>query len=257
MTTASRRVAVVTGAAGLIGAEICAALIAEGTCVIAVDVAHRDIKGAEFFRADVADPEAVAQVAASVAATHGRADWFIHAAAVTGRTGGPDRSGALSTLELDVWQEVLNVNLTSAFICVQRFLPLLRLSETPSILLVGSIQGLVPTLGSGAYPVSKAALGGLTRQLAAELAAEGILVNMLAPGPIADSEEVARLQHPSTDRPTPLGRFGSPQEVALAVVGLMQDSFRYMTGAIIPLDGGEHLRPRLGPKRSHPTQTGH
>lgn len=246
MTASAQRLAVVTGAAGLIGAEICAALTRRGARVVAIDVVSAAGTDGDVFCADVTDPEAVAQVAARVEAAYGHVDWLVHAAALTARTRGRALVGELASLDLDLWNELLDGNLSGALVCVQRFLPLLRRSPAPRVLLVGSIQGIVPTFGTGAYGVSKAALAALTRQLAAELARDGVAVNMLAPGPIAAAEERAGVGL----GPTPMGRFGSPEEVAGAVCCLMDESFGYMTGAVIPFDGGEHLRPREGPERT-------
>lgn len=231
----TQRVAVVTGAAGLIGAEIRAELSRRGTRVVAVDVVAVDAQAPDAaFATDVTDPEAVAAVAGRVEAAYGHVDWLVHAAAVTARTPGRSMGGELAGIDLHVWRGLLEDNLTSALVCVQGFQDLLRRSTAPRVLLVGSIQGLVPTVGSGAYGVSKAALAALTRQLAAELAPEGVPVNMLAPGPVLDG----------SPGPTPMGRVGSPEEVAGAVACLLDESFGFMTGAVIPFDGGEHLRPR-------------
>jgi 3-oxoacyl-[acyl-carrier protein] reductase len=235
----------------LIGACITERLVAGGWRVVAIDRNAVTVPGAAAYEVDVANPAAVAVVASQVRDTHPTVDCLIHAAALTGRSPGPDRSGKLADLRLDVWDEYLRVNLTSALICVQAFLEQLRCSSTPRILLIGSIQGLVPTVGSGGYGVAKVALAGLARQLAAELAPEGVCVNLLSPGPIADLTEQARLGESTTTAATPAGRYGTPEEVAGAVALLLDDTFSYMTGAVIPLDGGEHLRPRHAPPRSH------
>jgi len=246
-----RRVAVVTGAAGLIGTHITERLVSGGWEVLAMDRNAVNIPGTTAYEVDVTDPAAVAAVASQVRKANFTVDCLVHAAAVTGRTPGPDRSGKLAYLPLEVWEEYLRVNLTSALICVQAFLEQLVCSPAPRILLIGSIQGLIPTVGSGGYGVAKVALGGLARQLAAELAPEGVCVNLLSPGPIADVAEQARLGLDITSGATPAGRYGSPEEVAGAVALLLDDAFSYMTGAVIPLDGGEHLRPRHPPQRSH------
>lgn len=245
MGSAGGQVTVVTGAAGLLGGQICRELAGQDAQVIAVDAAAAVIQGVQVVQADVSDARSIAAVAAGIAADHGRVDRLVHAAALTGRTPGAGVSGELAGFDIGSWRALIDVNLTGALICVQQFLGLLRRSSAPRVLLLGSIQGLVPTLGTGAYGVSKAALTALTRQLAAELAADAITVNMIAPGPII--ADTAGDHSPSEDPPTPLRRYGSPHEVARAVAALLGGSFQFMTGAVIPLDGGEHLRPRRRP----------
>lgn len=249
------RVAVVTGGGGLIGRELCGVLEHAGHAVVAVDVGSLDVPGTLRLEVDVSDPNGMHEAAGAIEEAFGHVDWLIHAAALTGRTRGRQLTGDLASLNLEVWNEVLAINLTGALVCVQSLLPLLTRSAGPRIVIIGSIQGTVPTLGSGAYGVSKAGLAGLTRQLAAELAQRGITVNMVSPGPVADASELARLGNAAAERPTPLGRYGDPAEVALATVGLLGDEYGFMTGAIIPIDGGEHLRPRTGPARAHPYET--
>ncbi len=245
--TTTPPVAVVTGAAGLIGTAICAQLTRQGARVVAVDNLAVTVDAHDVYRADITDAVAVADVATSVAAAYGHVDYLVHAAALTARTPAGGVSGELASLDLRLWRQLIDVNVTGALICVQRFIDLLVKASAPKVVLVGSIQGLVPTLGTGAYGVSKAALGGLTRQLAAELASIGVTVNMLSPGPITAHEPTDRSAVKAGREPTPMGRVGSPAEVGRAVACMMQDAFSYMTGAVIPLDGGEHLRPRPGP----------
>jgi NAD(P)-dependent dehydrogenase (short-subunit alcohol dehydrogenase family) len=248
---ATPTVAVVTGAAGLIGQAVVEELSSSGSRVVALDKISVDTGGAEMITTDITRMEDVAAAATLVASRYGRVDHLIHAAAITARTQGVDVRADLVDVDVATWQSILDANLTGALICVKAFVNLLRCSQAPKVLMVGSIQGIVPTLGTGVYGVTKAALAALTRQLAAELAFEGITVNMLAPGPISDDGAETARHLPG---PTPMGRFGRPNEVARAVASMLSDSFSYMTGAVVPYDGGEHLRPRGNPVRTNGTK---
>jgi 3-oxoacyl-[acyl-carrier protein] reductase len=243
----SRKVAIVTGASGLIGSSICAELLAHGAAVVGLDVAESQVPGVDMIRLDVSDPQAVRLAAHDVRGKYGVVDWLVHAAALTGRTPDYDLEGDLRSITAQVWNDILRVNLTSALVCVQQFVPLMSGSPRGKIILIGSIQGLVPTHGSGGYAVAKSALVGMTRQLAAEFAADGITVNMVAPGPIVEPSEASRAAQTSGRGPTPMGRFGEPSDISSPVCNLLREPYTYLTGAIIPLDGGEHLRPRNQP----------
>lgn len=246
MTKASRQTAVVTGASGLIGSAVCEQLASAGVDVIAIDVTPTDIvtPGVEFVQADVASMDAVRAAVETIRKSRRCVDWLVHAAALTGSSSPVDLSGPVSTVDLHVWQRTLDVNLTGSLICVQLLLPLLKQSTDGRVILVGSIQGLVPTFESGSYAVSKAAMVGLTRQLAAEMAKDAITVNLVCPGTTIQRRSDAR-----PGWPNPMGRFGGADELSRAIAGLLLHGSAFMTGAIIPVDGGEHLRPRNSPTR--------
>jgi NAD(P)-dependent dehydrogenase (short-subunit alcohol dehydrogenase family) len=241
-------VAIVTGAGGLLGSAICERLRVAGALVVAIDIVPTAAPGTASFEVDVCDEAGLARTALEVEARYGRADWLVHTAAVTGRTGKLTESVPLMDVNLSVWDKVLRVNLTGALLCVRAFLKLLQQASSGRVIFFGSLQGSVPTIGSGAYAVSKAALGGLTRQLAAELAPDGIRVNIVSPGLILPPEDTTAAGNDGQMSTTPLGRFGSPIEVAEIVANLLGSGFGHVTGAEIPVDGGEHLRPRSSPQ---------
>lgn len=249
-------VVLVTGVAGQIGGSVADVLTDRGVSVVGVDIESPDAGSSRLLRVDLTDEVAVRRAAEAVRTEYGALDAIVHAAAWTGRSADL-HSHTLSTVDLAMWRRMLEVNLTAALICAREFGPLLQAGPQAQILLVGSIQGLVPTMGASAYAVSKAALVGLARQLAAELAADGVRVNLVAPGPVADDSELDRLQTAGrADAPTPLGRFGQVRELAESIADLVTGSFSLLTGVTIPVDGGEHLRPRTGPARAHePDQT--
>lgn len=250
-----RAVVVVTGVAGLIGVQIADVLTERGIDVIGVDIVAAAARAAQGgwseVQVDLTDEAAVRRVATSVRADRGGIDAIVHSAAMTGRSPSLG-THTLRSVDLDLWRRVIEVNLTGALVCMREFGALLRPDRLGQILVVGSVQGLVPTMGASAYAVSKAALTGLVRQLAAEFAADGIVVNLVAPGPVANEHELQRLRDGGVEEaPTPMGGFLRPRELAEAICDLVTGSFQHMTGVVIPIDGGEHLRPRHGPSRLH------
>lgn len=240
----SDRRAVVTGATGLIGREVVRAFGARGWHVEALDAQplrdedhEREGVRVRHHEVDISDPAALAEVAASMP---NEVECLVHAAALTSR-GDLRLDGALIDIDWSTWTRMVDINVNGALAVVRACIDRLRQAAPSRIVLVGSIQGLVPTTPTGAYGVTKAALGGLCRQLAAEVAADGITVNMVAPG-VTTSEE-------QTGSANPLARTASAAEMAAVIVEIATGSFGFMTGATIPCDGGEHLRPRHLPSK--------
>lgn len=247
MTAESKTVAVVTGGAGLIGAAVCAKLSAKDIRVISIDRGDHSARNGDvtYLQADVSSVVQVADLVGKIDALAGRVDWLVHSAALTGDHSGVDIDGRIRDVDIEIWRRILDVNLTGSLIVTQQFLPLIERSRDPRIVLIGSIQGIIPTVDSGPYAASKAAMIGLTRQLAAELASDGIPINLVCPGTTTTSRLPGR-----TRRLTPMGPSVAAEEMGATIVALLSDFSPMTTGSIIPVDGGEHLRPRSDPGES-------
>ena len=153
---------------------------------------------------------------------------------------GVTNDGLLLRMKDDDWNKVLRVNLDGAFHCIRRATPGMMKARYGRIVNMGSVVGLTGSAGQVNYAAATAGLVGLTRSVARELASRNITCNLVAPGPIAtamtdalSADRIAAI----TDQ-VPLGRMGTVEEVAATVAFLCGEGASYITGAVIPVDGG-------------------
>ena len=227
---------VVTGASRGIGAAIAraavdaghnVALIARGESVMAL--AQSIGESAAGFQCDVADSASVSETVDAIVARYGQIDVLVNNAGV-------HRGGKIHRLTDEAWHEVLPVNLTGAMNMTRAAVP--HMSEGCAVVNVGAVVGFRGFPGDSAYASSKAGLSGLTQALAIELAPKAITANLVIPGLVL-TEMTSELSEAALNKMTdqiPLRRFAEDHEVAEVVCWVAQS--RYMTGAVVPVDGG-------------------
>ena len=243
------QVALVTGAGHGIGRASALALAQAGALVVASDVDFaRAAETEQLIKnagnkgvgtvADVTDEKAMAAVVDDVVRTYGQLD-VVHANA------GVLMAGTALTQTLDEWDKTFRVNVRGTFLTVRAVLPQMIKQKSGAIIITASISGLVGEPDLVAYNSSKGALVNLTRQLAVEYAGHGIRVNGICPGWIETGFNDPVLAHLDTEeldqmvkRQVPLGRQGTPEDIAPSVVFLASDWARYITGQLLPIDGG-------------------
>ena len=239
------RVALVTGASRGIGRACAVALGADGHRV-GVCYGHDD-EGAQdtckaveaaggqavAVRADVADQAAVDGAFAKVEEGFGRVEVLVANAGIT-------RDGLFVRMSEEQWTDVLRTNLDGAFHAMRRAAPGMLRARFGRIVAVGSVGGLAGAAGQANYAAAKAGLIGLTRALARELGSRNVTANVVAPGPISTAMTDALSEERRREMAdlVPLGRFGTPEEVAAVVAFLCSDAAGYVSGAVVPVDGG-------------------
>lgn len=236
----SGRVALVTGGSRGIGRAIATTLAAGGDRVAvgyasSADEAGKvaaDIGGMAV-RVDVTDPESIESAFAAVEAAWGPVTVLVNSAGITG-------DGLAARMSDVQWRRVLATNLDGAFAVTRRAVSAMIRARSGRIVHVGSVAGLTGSAGQVNYAAAKAGLVGMCRSLARELGSRGITVNVVAPGPI-DTDMTAALsddQRAALVAAVPLGRMGQADEVAAAVAYLCSPEAAYVTGAVLPVDGG-------------------
>jgi 3-oxoacyl-[acyl-carrier protein] reductase len=242
----TNKVALVTGAGRGIGAAIAVTLAEYGCDVVANDIAPldraeqvvRDIeqlgRKALAIEADVSDHEQVKRMVEQTLATFGRLDVLVNNAGII-------RRGTLADHTPAEWERVLKVNLWGPFNCLKEVVPVMVKQASGKIINISSIAGKVGDLASApSYGASKGALNAFTKAMARELAPHGITVNAIAPHAIETemSQEWPAEKRRQIIASIPLGRLGTPREVAETAAFLASDGANFITGEIIDVNGG-------------------
>ncbi len=186
-------------------------------------------------RADLGDPAACAGMVEAVGLELGRLDVLVNMASVY-------RAIPFDSLDVQAWDAQIGVDLRAAFLCSHAAVPLMRRSGGGRIINFSdwvAASGRPRYKGYVAYYVAKAGVKALTEALALELAADQILVNAIAPGPILAPPGTSAEERAAVEKSTPLGRWGGPEEIAKAVLALIESDF--ITGETIRVDGGRHV----------------
>lgn len=237
----SGKTALVTGATSGIGEAIVRAFHTQGARVAGVgrrghrlqDI-QRDLGEGFFpFYCDLSNRDEVMSLVERVQEPLGDISILVNSAGLT-------RDNLLMRQSLDVWEEVMAVNLTSAMILSQKVLRGMMKRRWGRIINITSVVAATGNPGQTNYAASKSALTGLTKSLAMEVASRNITVNAVAPGMIdtAMTEKLTDSQREAMCQQIPLGRPGAPQEIAAAVVFLASDEASYMTGVSLHINGG-------------------
>lgn len=235
------KTALVTGAAGAIGAAISQALADQGALVVLVDIAAgptqamAEALGGHAMIVDLSDAAAVATMAADVLARFGRIDILVNNAGIL-------NLAKIAATSLQEWHRVQGVNVDAAFLLAQAFLPEMRAARWGRVINISSYSAKSGGVIAGtAYSVSKAAMIGLTYSIAREVAGEGVTSNAVAPAYVMSpmiSEQMSEVQRQAQLAVIPVGRFCEPAEVAHVVMFLASPLAGFITGEVIDLNGG-------------------
>jgi len=252
----------ISGGSSGIGLAIAALLVEQGYQVISLSRSDEKIVRAkkerpglanriDFLKGDIAKPEDAENIRKYINENYGVLHGLVNNAGVLTK-------GTIETIDLDDWQFTLDVNLTGPYILTKTLLPLLRKADGASIVNISSVAGLKPGT-SVAYSVSKAGLDMLTRFLAGDLGPYNIRVNSVNPGlvrthihldnkVVEDREAYEAMLEKARPR-YPLGKIGTPEDIAATVSFLLSDAAKWITGSIITVDGGVMVENDLIPPK--------
>lgn len=241
----SGKVALVTGASRGIGSAIAKKLGSLGATVIvnysgSKEKAEETVQAiveaggaAEAMQFNVADFSSCEEAAKDVLAKHGRLDILVNNAGIT-------RDGLLMRMSEEDYDKVLDTNLKGAFNMIRQFSKSFLKQRSGRIINISSVSGVMGNAGQANYAASKAGLIGLTKSVARELASRGVCVNAVAPGFIA-TDMTANMPESAKEGMTgmiPMGRMGTPEDIAEMVAFLAGDKAGYITGQVFCVDGG-------------------
>jgi NAD(P)-dependent dehydrogenase (short-subunit alcohol dehydrogenase family) len=241
---------IVTGAGGGIGQSAAIVLAQAGAQVVVSDILEDSgqatveavrVQGgaATFIQADLGSEEQVRELVAQTVATYGRLDGAFNNAGVE------QCAVPLHELTTQQWERALRIDLTSVFWCIKYAVPALLRSGGGAIVNTASSLGQVAIRNASEYVTAKHGVIGLTRAAAAEYGSQGIRVNAILPGVtktpmisrLIDQPQFSAMFQQLKDR-HPMGRFGEPAEIGMAVQWLLSDAASFVNGAAIPVDGG-------------------
>jgi 3-oxoacyl-[acyl-carrier protein] reductase len=239
------KTALVTGGARGIGRAICLTLARQGADVAFVDVGRPEVaeatvaeiqalgRKALFIPTNVTDPEACVKAVQAVVETFGKIDILVNNAGIT-------RDDLIMRMPIDDWKLVLEVNLFGAFYMIKAAIRPMLKAHSGRIINMSSVSGQAGQQGQANYSSSKAGLIGLTKATAREVASRGITCNAVAPGFITTdlTKDLPEALQDQIKTATPLGHFGTVQDIANAVTFLASDEAAYITGQVLAVDGG-------------------
>ncbi len=243
---------IVTGGAMGIGHGIVLRFLEAGANVVIADMAEAGKEKAEklsgegkpviFIKTDVSSEEEVKRMVAETVNKFGRLDVLVNNAGIY-----PQKT--VMEMDLALWEKIQAVNQRSVFLCSREAAGVMAKKGKGNIVNIASIDALHPSMvGLAAYDTSKHGVWGFTKNFALEIAAKGIRVNAIAPGGISTEGVSVMMSGASSDslkqfaEKIPMGRFGEPDDIAMAVVFCASDASSYMTGEIIVVDGGVLLK---------------
>lgn len=229
------KVVLITGASGGIGGALSKLMNEAGSNVYATDISKGNQHN--FFQGDLTDQSFINHMVDEIRSKEGRIDVLVNSAGIYLRT-------PVKEITKAEWEKLMNINLTAVFLLTQRVIDVMLSQRSGSIISLTSVAGKVGGIIAGAhYAASKAAIECLTKSLAKLGAAQGVRVNAVAPGIIDTSMQdgVPAEQMDLLMKNIPMGRLGTPEEVAHTIMFLASDLSAYITGQNINVNGGTYM----------------